>query len=208
MQKIFSQEIRFKDDNGNDYPDWEKKKLGDVCDQPMYGMNSAAIEFDGIHKYIRITDIDEGTRTYKPNPLTSPNGNIEEKYKLKEGDILFTRTGASVGKSYLYDKFEGDLYFAGFLIKFSVTKANPYFVYVQTTLKEYDKWVLLMSMRSGQPGINSKEYSLLNVKLPCLEEQKKIAEFLTNLDKKIEIIDTELNAVKEFKKGLLQTMFV
>lgn len=117
----------------------------------MYGMNSAAVGFDGIHKYIRITDIDENARMFRPNPLTSPNGIIDIRYKLSEGDIVFARTGASVGKSYIYNRNDGELYFAGFLIKFSVISGDPYFIFCQTLQESYNKWVQVMSTRSGQP---------------------------------------------------------
>ena len=89
--------LRFPEFKG----EWDKKKLGEVCENIMYGMNSAAIPFDGENKYLRITDIDEDSREFIPKPLVSPDGEIEEKYKLKYGDIVFTRTGASVGKTYL-----------------------------------------------------------------------------------------------------------
>ena len=78
----------------------------------MYGMNSAAKEYDGFNKYIRITDISETSNKFVPNPLTSPDGELEAKYQLQEGDLVFARTGASTGKTYLYDKNDGNLYFA------------------------------------------------------------------------------------------------
>jgi type I restriction enzyme S subunit len=208
MQKIFNREIRFKDDNGKDFPEWEVKSLGEISENIMYGMNSAAIPYDGNNKYIRITDIDEETRAFIPNPLTSPDGKIEKKYKLSEGDIVFARTGASVGKNYLYKTKDGNLYFAGFLIRFSIIKENPYFVYIQMQLNTYKRWVQLMSMRSGQPGINAEEYKTLSVFLPCLAEQQKITTFLSSLDKKTESINTQIEKAKVWKKGLLQQMFI
>ncbi|MBL0113550.1 MAG: hypothetical protein IPP42_23060 [Saprospiraceae bacterium] len=97
--------------------EWTKKTLYDVSENVGYGMNAAATEFDGIHKYIRITDIDVSSYEFTPNPLTSPLGDIDEKFRLKQGDLIFARTGASVGKSYLYNPKDGALYYAGFLIK-------------------------------------------------------------------------------------------
>ena len=67
-------------------------------------MNSAAKDFDGVNKYIRITDISDISHKFVPNPLTSPEGQLNDKFRLKEGDIVFARTGASTGKSYLYNK--------------------------------------------------------------------------------------------------------
>ena len=71
--------------------------------------NSAATEFDGTNKYIRITDIDEKTSLYSDTPV-SPLGILDDKFLVKENDILFARTGASTGKSYLYNKTDGKLY--------------------------------------------------------------------------------------------------
>jgi type I restriction enzyme S subunit len=208
MQKLFSQELRFKDDNGKEFPKWEKKKLGEIADSIMYGMNAAAINYDGENKYLRITDIDENSRTFIPNPLSSPEGRIEDKFKLKVGDIVFARTGASVGKSYLYNEKDGNLFFAGFLIKFSIKNANPYFIFLQTLLQAYKKWVVKMSMRSGQPGINAEEYKQLTILYPCIEEQNKIANFLSAIDDKINQTEYQIQQTQEWKKGLLQKMFV
>ena len=183
MQKIFSQEIRFKKDDGGEYPEWTVKKLCEVANKFDYGMNSAAIEFDGENKYIRITDIDEKSNKYKKDNLVSPDGDLDDKYLVEENDILFARTGASVGKTYLYDKNDGKVYFAGFLIRVNVNKENnAKFIFMQTQTEEYRKWIEIMSMRSGQPGVNSQEYSTFQVKAPCLEEQDKIANFLSKID--------------------------
>jgi type I restriction enzyme S subunit len=207
MQKIFSQELRFKDENGNNFPDWEEKSLGEISDKIMYGMNAAAIKFDGHNKYLRITDIDDKTKKYLPNPITSPDGKIEEKYKLNFGDIVFTRTGASVGKSYVYNINDGNLFFAGFLIKFSIINANSYFIFSQTLLESYNKWVQLMSMRSGQPGINAEEYKTYIIQYPCIEEQTHIANFLRSIDDKINHCCAQIAKMEVWKKGLLQGMF-
>ncbi|EME3968595.1 restriction endonuclease subunit S [Vibrio fluvialis] len=207
-QKIFiPPTLRFKADDGSEFPDWEEKTLGDVSESPSYGLNSAATKYDGLNKYIRITDIDEDDRSFSPSPLTSPE-EIDDAYLLEEGDIVFARTGASVGKSYLYNKDDGRLMFAGFLIKFSVSKANPKFISYQMTTSQYDNWVKVMSVRSGQPGINAQEYSTYPLNVPCTEEQEQIANFLSALDYKINLTSSELEKAKEWKKGLLQQMFV
>ena len=187
--------------------EWVEKRLGVISKDIMYGMNSSAISFDGKNKYIRITDIDENLREFKPKPLTSPSGNIEEKYRLKKGDLVFARTGASVGKSYLYKEKDGNLFFAGFLIKFSIKKEIPFFVYTQTLRNYYYKWVQVMSMRSGQPGINAEEYKTLKLNLPSLPEQQKIANFLTAIDRKIQQLTKKKSLLGQYKKGLMQRIF-
>ena len=208
MQQLFSGKLRFKDENGEDYPDWEEKKLGDVCTNISYGMNAAATTYDGTNKYLRITDIDESSNGLNLDKPTSPNAILEDKFRVKEGDLLFARTGASVGKSYLYRNTDGILYFAGFLIRFHIKKAIPAFVYLQTQTSKYDKWVKVMSMRSGQPGINAEEYKTLEMTFPSLPEQQKIANFLSSIDTKIETVNGEIGKAQLFKKGLLQQMFV
>lgn len=195
--------LRFPEFSG----EWEEKKLGEVSGRGMYGMNSSAVTFDGVHKYIRITDIDEDSRRFIPSPLTSPDGEFEDAYKLKRGDLLFTRTGASTGKSYLYDENDGEVYFAGFLIKFSIDKANPYFVFSQTLRGKYNKWVKAVSMRSGQPGINAEEYQSLKMFFPSKEEQQKIAGFLGAVDEKIEGLSKKKESLERYKKGVMQKIF-
>lgn len=196
-------QIRFPNFDG----EWEKKKLGEVSSGVMYGMNAAAKEFDGVHKYIRITDIDENSREFCPNPLSSPDEKPDKRYKLKTGDIVFARTGASVGKSYLYKEEDGDIYFAGFLIRFTIDKANPFFVYTQTLLKPYDKWLKIMSMRSGQPGVNAEEFKTLNLSFPSLQEQQKITSFFTTVDHKISQLKRKKSLLEQYKKGVMQKIF-
>lgn len=199
--------LRFKADDGSEFPDWEEKTLGELSEAPSYGLNSAAKKYDGLNKYIRITDIDEESRTFTPNPLTSPK-DFDESYVLKDGDLVFARTGASVGKSYLYNNQDGRLLFAGFLIKFTISNAIPKFVSYQVTTSQYENWVKVMSVRSGQPGINAQEYATYPLLVAHIDEQAKIINFLSSIDQKISLTNLELNKAKEWKKGLLQQMFV
>ncbi|WP_232816303.1 restriction endonuclease subunit S [Chryseobacterium capnotolerans] len=176
--------------------EWETKKLGEVATNVMYGMNAAATNYDGENQYIRITDIDEQTRLFCPNPLSSPDGELDNKYLLHKGDILFARTGASVGKSYLYNDKDGKIYFAGFLIRLNVRAEDPYFIFSQTLTEKYQRWVLTMSMRSGQPGINAEEYKLLPIVIPSIQEQEKISSFLSLIDSRIQ---TQNKIIEELK---------
>ena len=187
--------------------DWREVCLSEISKDISYGMNSAAIKFDGTNKYLRITDIDEDSRAFVPKPLTSPNGIISDKFKLKFGDIVFARTGASVGKSYLYKEGDGKLFYAGFLIKFSITNSDPYFVFNNTFSSSYNKWVKVMSMRSGQPGINAEEYKTFRFNIPSIPEQQKIASFLTSVDKHINLLEKKKQALEQYKKGVMQKLF-
>ena len=149
-------------------------------------MNAASKSYDGVNGYIRITDIDEHTNEFRKEGIVSPDAVIDEIYRVRENDILFARTGASTGKTYLYKSQDGRLYFAGFLIRANVFNwADSRFVFYQTQIKRYAKWVQIMSMRSGQPGINSQEYASFQVNLPELNEQKKVASFIALLDQRI-----------------------
>lgn len=201
------QRLRFKADDGSPFPDWEKKKLGDVCTPLKYGMNAAAVKYDGENKYIRITDIDDESHLYKNDELVSPDGELDDKYLVGENDILLARTGASVGKSYLYDKKDGKLYYAGFLIKAHVKSENSKFIFYQTLTDRYARWVQVTSMRSGQPGINANEYSDFMVYVPSLPEQQKIAEFLSTIDTVVEKQKETVSAWEERKKGVMQKLF-
>ena len=98
---------------------WEVKKLGEVATNFMYGMNTAATVYDGENQYIRITDIDDASREFLLSDLSSPDICLDgmSKYLLSSGDIVFARTGASVGKTYIYRENDGIVYFAGFLIR-------------------------------------------------------------------------------------------
>lgn len=173
----------------------------------MYGINAPSKEFDGLNKYIRITDISDNSNKYIPNPLTSPDSILENKFKLKKGDIVFARTGASTGKSYLYDEADGNLYFAGFLIRFHIDKANPQFIFYNTLTEKYLNWVSIMSVRSGQPGINAKEYKKLKINLPSIEEQNKIVGFISKIDLKIDLMEKKYKQLDAYKKKLIKDVF-
>jgi type I restriction enzyme S subunit len=186
---------------------WKNTSLGKVSGKPAYGMNAAACKFDGKHKYIRITDISDQERAYRPKPLTSPEPPISADYALRAGDIVFTRTGASTGKSYLYKEADGELYFAGFLIRFSIKGAVPAFVFAQTLRSDYENWVSVASTRSGQPGINAQEYAGYKFSIPPLPEQRKIANFLKAVDDKVTQLSRKKALLENYKKGCMQQLF-
>ena len=209
LSAIFSQKLKFKDDNGNDYPAWEEKSLGEVTGNISYGLNAASKDYDGENKYIRITDIDETTGKFNNLDIVSPDCVLSDDYKLKINDLLFARTGASTGKTYLYNENDGKMYFAGFLIKFSIK--NEYcsnFIFYITQTFNYKKWVSIMSARSGQPGINAKEYSNYKFSCPVYDEQVKIANIISKLDNIIEKENILLDSYNDYKKGLLQKLFI
>ena len=189
--------------------EWKEVCLSDVAEGFEYGLNAAATAYDGKHKYIRITDIDDDTHTYINQDPVSPSGAFEERYRVRENDILFARTGASVGKSYLYRKNDGDLFFAGFLIRIHVKEGvDGEYVFLNTLTEEYDKWVLLESARSGQPGINAEQYRKYRFKLPSLNTQRRIATIARNIDVQIQKEALHLRLLQKQKVGLLQQLFI
>ncbi|HFI0666502.1 TPA: restriction endonuclease subunit S, partial [Streptococcus suis] len=189
---------------------WKQRKLGEVAISFDYGLNSAATEYDGENKYLRITDIDDDSREFNISNLTSPEINLFglDEYRLSIGDILFARTGASVGKSYIYRSVDGKVYFAGFLIRVKIKDTfNPDFVFQNTLTSNYERFISITSMRSGQPGVNAQEYSNYEIMFPTLSEQEAIGSFFSDLDQLITLHQRKLDDVKELKKALLQKMF-
>ena len=183
--------------------EWEKCKFGDIATGFDYGMNAAAKPFDGENKYIRITDIDEASSTYIDKEIVSPDGMLTDNYMVNDRDILLARTGASTGKSYLYRKSDGKLYYAGFLIRANVTKHNPYFVFSQLHTNRYWNWVSIMSARSGQPGINSQEYSSFPVYVTSLREEEKISALLSLIDERIATQNKIIEKLQSLIKGII-----
>ena len=181
--------------------------FGDIAKGFDYGMNAAAKSFDGNNKYIRITDIDEVSSQYLYDDVVSPDGELEDRYLVKENDILLARTGASTGKSYLYRNSDGKLYFAGFLIRANIYKHNSYFVFSQLHTLRYKKWISVMSARSGQPGINSQEYASFPVYTTSLQEEDKIATFLKLLDERIITQNKIIEKYESLIKGLNDSLY-
>lgn len=212
LQKMFPKkgekipEIRFEGFTG----DWEQRKLGELSSSFEYGLNAAAKAYDGENKYIRITDIDDDSREFKQEDITSPDTDLSsaENYKLSEGDILFARTGASVGKSYIYKASDGLVYYAGFLIRASIKpEYNSEFVFQNTLTGNYEKFIKVTSMRSGQPGVNAQEYSQYQIMMPSKPEQDKIGDCLRNLDNLITLHQCKVRELTELKNYMLQNMF-
>ena len=190
--------------------DWEVKKLGECSSiSGDYGINAPAVKFsEDLPTYLRITDIDDDGNYSKENKVSVKDDN-SESFILDDEDIVFARTGATVGKTYLHNKKEnGDLVFAGFLIRFRTNFdiLLPYYLKLYTNTDKYWNWVSVFSMRSGQPGINSKEYSNLKIPLPPLAEQKKIADCLSTWDSAIEKQNALINALTDRKKALMQQL--
>ena len=195
-----------------DYFDpWEQRKFEDLAESFNYGLNASAMEFDGENKYIRITDIDEYSHRFIQSGLTSPNTDLSNAndYLLKEGDILFARTGASVGKSYQYDPLDGKVYYAGFLIRARIKpEFDSSFIFQNTLTEKYNNFIKITSQRSGQPGVNAQEYANFSIMVPSRGEQVKLGNFFKQLDNAIALHQCKIEKLAKAKKVLLAAMFV
>ena len=189
---------------------WEQRKLGSIAASFDYGLNAAATDYDGQNKYLRITDIDDITHEFLKSDLTAPLADLamSSDYLLEEGDLLFARTGASVGKTYLYRQYDGTVYFAGFLIRARIGEsADPEFVYQATLTDAYKKYVAITSQRSGQPGVNAQEYADYQLMLPSRMEQQQIGRTLRSLDNLITLHQRKYDKLCTVKKSMLDKMF-
>lgn len=199
--------IRFKGFEG----EWKEKALGDVVDEFKYGINAAAVSYDGENKYLRITDIDEGSRAFIKDELASPDADLSScnEYIMQDGDIVIARTGASVGKSYIYHPIDGKVYFAGFLIRARVNKSvDRKFVFQNTLTDGFKKYIRFVSQRSGQPGVNAEELKSYLMNLPAsLPEQRALASYFTSLDAQIAASTSRLSSLKQIKAASLLNMF-
>lgn len=190
--------------------EWEDTSLGMVASEYGYGLCVESKKFDGLNKYLRITDIDDRSRKFSKLDLKSPKfrGKTNNRYILNEGDIVFARTGASTGKTYLYDKQDGIVYFAGFLVRAKVNRNNSsQFVFYKTLSNDFNKFIKDTSQRSGQPGINAEEYKSFIFKKTSFNEQTKIGDFFKNLDEKLELEKEKHQKLVNFKKAMLDDMF-
>jgi type I restriction enzyme, S subunit len=189
--------------------EWEVEKLVNLCsEKPTYGINAAAVEFTHqLPTYLRITDIDEDGNFSKTG-RKCVDSTFSGNYILRKGDLVFARTGASVGKTYLYNEADGILVFAGFLIKVSPNEKLlvPDFLKFLTETSYYLNWVGLMSQRSAQPGINGNEYGSFLVPKPYLNEQKRISEKLLAVHRKLQTEQTYLQKMQLLKKGLMEDL--
>lgn len=209
MKKIFNQELRFKDDNGNDYPDWEVKTLGEMAKfrrgsfpQP-YGLDKWYDDINGM-PFIQVFDVDDNFRLKdKTKRKISKEAQIQSVF-VKTGSTLITIQG-SIGRIAItqYDAYVDRtlLLFESFKVKIN----KYYFAYVLFLLFEIEK-----EKADGSIIKTITKESLTDFEIFICDyvEQTKIANFLTEIDDKINQTKSQLEGTKQYKKGLLQKMFV
>jgi len=127
---------------------------------------------------------------------------------LGAGELVFARTGASVGKSYLYDAADGELVYAGFLINIAPDpkRLNPKYFALFAQSKEYWDWIARTSIRSGQPGVNGREYAELPIPLPDIKTQDAIAGATTDVDGLISVLGRLIAKKQAIKQGVMQQL--
>ena len=174
---------------------WEVKKLGEIAAEKLsYGSGASAIEYDGETRYVRITDITDGGEL--DANVVSPNA-FDNKYLLNDGDILFARSGATVGKTFLYKPKYGRCIYAGYLIRYVPDKkvVSPLYVFSFTKTNYYKSFISSSQRTVAQPNINAKQYGDLLIPLPPLPLQQSFA-------RKIEAIEQQKTQIIATTKDL------
>lgn len=165
---------------------WPIKPLGDLADQrPEYGANASACpRKDDMPRYVRITDIRENG-TLSDKERVSLDSTDWRRYLLHDGDVLFARSGNTVGKTYIYRPDDGLCAFAGYLIRFQFRSGaiDPWFVFGVTQTAYYRGWVESHKRVAGQPNINGQEYSALLVPEPPQELQQKFGSLAREVER-------------------------
>ncbi|MBO4875469.1 MAG: restriction endonuclease subunit S [Bacteroidales bacterium] len=187
---------------------WEVKRLKDILKQPLqYGANESGIPFnENLPRYVRITDIlDNSLREdLAKQSLTEEQA---KGYILKNNDILFARSGGTVGKAFIYKQAYGRCAFAGYLIKAAIKNENAQYVYYYTQTHCYDEWKRRIFIQATIQNIGADKYSIMELPIPPLTEQQQIADYLdrkcAEIDELIAIKQQKIEALKEYKKSVI-----
>lgn len=210
MQELLTKGIghkEFKDTEIGRIPkEWEVVRLGEVGNL-QYGVTASATgENTGI-KFLRITDIKDEGIDWSSVPYCKLNEGDLRKYGLTPGDVLFARIGATTGKTCFVDRpVKGT--FGSYLIRFQPTIKNidTNFLYFYTQSAIY--WLQINMSKGGQlkKGLNSKLLGNIKLPLPPLPEQKKIAEILSAVDQRLELLRKRKERLERVKKGLMEDL--
>ena len=210
MKKIFNQEIRFKDDNGNDFPDWEEKRLDDVFKSSKgKGLSKDKISDHGRHKAVLYGEL---YTTYNEVAYTIKSyTDFDEGTKSRVGDLLVpcSTTTSNIDLANVTAIMENDIRLGGDITILRTTGIdidNIFYSYYLSNHKKYE----LAKFGQGTTIVHLyySHFKKMKVNVPSLEEQIKISNFLSSIDNQIELLDTQINKSRTWKKGLLQKMFV
>jgi type I restriction enzyme S subunit len=213
MQKIFNQALRFKDDNGNEFPKWEEKKLRDLGNT-LNGLTGKTKEDFGIGKpYIQYKQIFDSSKIDITNCGFVEISTSDNQTKMQYGDVFFTTSSETPNEigtaSVLLDEVE-EMYLNSFCFGFRVLQTVLYPSFSQFLFRSnsFRKKMIPLAQGSTRYNISKSSFLKLKVQIPSIEEQLKIANFLSDIDVNIEAINNKIENCKAFKKGLLQQMFV
>jgi type I restriction enzyme S subunit len=201
MQQIFSQELRFKDENGNDFEDWEEKKLGEICKFFSGGTPTSTKKsyYSGEIPFIGSGNIsDNNVNSF----ITIEALNNSSAKLIKKGDLLYALYGATSGEVSI-SKLDGAINQAVLCIR---TNYNKF--YLHQLLRFNKEKIVSTYIQGGQGNLSSKIVQELTFSFPTLAEQTKIANFLSSTDEKIGLCSVQIEKMGVWKKGLLQGMFV
>lgn len=184
--------------------DFSLYKLKYLLSSPLcYGANeSGTLYSDILPRYIRITDISPNG-TLKNSGMLSLDESSAQNYMLHEGDILFARSGATVGKSFIYHTYYGRAAYAGYLIKASFNRlVLPEFVYYYTCSSAYEIWKNSIFIQSTIQNIGADRYSNLPISVPnSIDKQLRIVRYLNNFCSKFDAIIYNLQtSIEDYKK--------
>lgn len=175
---------------------WEVRKLADISKEKLsYGSGASAIPYDGKMRYIRITDINDSGELN--DNIVSPNS-FNEKYLLNDGDILFARSGATVGKTYYHKVKNGKCIYAGYLIRL-IPNADivlPSYVFGYTKTQYYMEFVKSAQNAVAQPNINAKQYGNLDICIPPLSLQQQFTSKIEAIEQQKELIKKSIKEVE------------
>jgi type I restriction enzyme, S subunit len=202
MQQLFTQALRFKDDHGNEFPEWEEKKLGEIGTITTGKTPSTSDEaaWIGETMFVTPTDIGEDTK-FQHTTIRHVNG---EKLRLIPKHSLMFTCIASVGKM----SIATEPCITNQQINSVSVGPGSFFEFVYYALRHLTPQIKATQANTTLPIINKTEFSKFVLPVPNLPEQTKIANFLTALDRKIESVAQQIRHTQAFKKGLLQQMFV
>lgn len=173
---------------------WQLRRLKSISIEPLkYGANESGEVFDTAQpRYIRITDINSDGSLRDDTALSLPY-EIAEPYILKHGDLLFARSGATVGKSFIYKREWGKACYAGYLIRarLNLNDAYPEYVYYFVNSLHYWAWASSIFIQATIQNISAEKFSNLPIPLPSLEEQQEIISFLDHHTAEIDALITK-----------------
>ena len=212
MQKIFSRELRFKDDEGRDYPEWEEKKLGDCIENKGGTALEKFVDENGTHKFISIGNYSTSGKYIDSGQRISLNDKTKDKLLYKNDLVMVlndkTATGDLIGSTILIDEDNTYIYNQRSERLICNENINPDFAWILLNYEDFRKRVFSIAQGGTQIYVNFPSVKNLNIQLPSLKEQNKISELILALDNKIEKEQEKLDSLNEYKKGLLQQMFV